>query len=151
VAVKAGFANVRNTPDLISSKLAALHFYQLAIPAPAPKAGSFDSDAAKRGEAVFTGQARCAQCHVPPLFTEPGWNMHTPEEIGVDSFQADRSPDRRYRTTPLRGLSTHMKGGFYHDGRFGTLDDVVNHYDKHFNLKLTPEQKHDLVEYLKSL
>jgi mono/diheme cytochrome c family protein len=151
LAAKSGAGNARNTPDLITPKLAALHFYQLAIPAPAPKPGSFDADAAKRGEAVFAGAGRCAQCHVPPLFTEPGWNMHTPEEIGIDAFQADRSPDRHYRTTPLRGLSAHMKGGFYHDGRFTTLDDVVNHYDKHFSLKLSPEQKRDLVEYLKSL
>jgi hypothetical protein len=151
VAVKGGFANARNTPDMVTSKLAALHFYQLAIPAPTPKPGSFDADAAKRGEAVFAGQARCAQCHVPPLFTEPGWNMHTPEEIGIDAFQADRSPDRRYRTTPLRGLSAHLKGGFYHDGRFATLEDVVNHYDSTFKLKLTAAQKRELVEYLKSL
>ena len=88
---------------------------------------------------------------MPPLFTEPGWNMHTAEEIGIDDFQAQRSPDQRYRTTPLRGLWTHQTGGFYHDGRFATLLDVVNHYDGHLELGLTEEQKSDLVEYLKSL
>ena len=49
-------------------------------------------------------------------------------EIGIDDFQAMRSPDERYRTTPLRGLFTRAKGGFYHDGRFPTLRDVVDHY-----------------------
>ena len=151
VATKAGEGNMRNKPDLISSKLAALHFYQLAIPAPAPPPGSFNAEAARRGQTVFEGQGRCATCHVPPLFTEPGWSMHKAEEIGIDSFQADRSPDKRYRTTPLKGLFTRQKGGFYHDGRFPTLDAVVNHYDSHLNLKLTPAQKRDLVEYLKSL
>jgi hypothetical protein len=151
VSVKAGYSNVRNTPDLITSKLAALHFYQLAIPAPTPPAGSFDAQAAQRGQAVFEGQAKCATCHVPPLFTEPGWAMHKPEEIGIDDFQANRSPDKQYRTTPLRGLFTRQKGGFYHDGRFPTLEAVVNHYDDHFKLKLTPEQKRELIEYLKSL
>jgi hypothetical protein len=151
VAAKAGNANIRNTPDLITSKLAALHFYQLAIPAPTPPPGSFDVQAAQRGQAAFEGQAKCATCHVPPLFTEPGWSMHKPEEIGIDDFQASRSPDRQYRTTPLRGLFTRQKGGFYHDGRFPTLEAVVNHYDTQFNLKLTAEQKRDLVEYLKSL
>jgi mono/diheme cytochrome c family protein len=151
VAVKAGHANMRNKPDLITSKLAALHFYQLAIPAPTPPAGSFNAQAAQRGQALFEGQAKCATCHVPPLFTEPGWAMHKPEEIGVDDFQADRSPDKQYRTTPLRGLFTRLKGGLYHDGRFPTLDAVVNHYDDHLNLKLTAEQKRELVEYLKSL
>jgi hypothetical protein len=77
--------------------------------------------------------------------------MHTPAEIGIDDFQALRSPDERYRTSPLRGLWTHTKGGFYHDGRFATLGEVVNHYDAFFALGLTEAEKRDLVEYLKSL
>lgn len=151
IAAAAGFGNVRNTPDLITSKLAALHFYQLALQAPTPPAASFDSSAAGRGNTLFTGKAKCATCHVPPLFTEPGWNMHTPAEIGIDSFQADRAPDKRYRTSPLKGLWTHQKGGFFHDGRFATLLDVVDHYDTLFALGLTAPEKSDLVEYLKSI
>jgi cytochrome c peroxidase len=142
---------VRNTPDLITGKLADLHFYQLAIAAPAPPSGSFDAAAAARGKILFAGKAACATCHVPPLFTEPGWNMHLPSEIGIDSFQADRAPDHRYRTAPLKGLWTHTKGGFYHDGRFATLLDVVNHYNGVKSLGLTEQEKQDLVEYLKSL
>jgi hypothetical protein len=151
VAARAGFGDVRHTPDLVTPKLAALHLYQLAIPAPAPPAGTFDGVAAARGEALFNGKAACARCHVPPLFTEPGWNMHTAAEIGIDDFQANRAPDRRYRTAPLRGLWTHMKGGFYHDGRFATLPEVVNHYNGVFTLGLSAAEVADLVEYLKSL
>ncbi len=151
VAAKAGFGHVRNTPDLVTSKLPALHFYQLSIPAPTPPNGSFDAEAAERGDEIFNNKAQCATCHVEPLFTEPGWTLHTAAEIGIDSFQAERSPDRRYRTSPLRGLWTHQKGGFYHDGRFRTLLDVVNHYDKFFNLGLSDQEKNDVVEYLKSL
>lgn len=102
VAAKAGFGNIRNNPDLVTPKLAALHFYQLAIPAPAPPAGSFSKEAADRGKVLFDGKAKCAVCHVPPIFTEPGWNMHTAAEIGIDDFQANRSPDKRYRTAPLK-------------------------------------------------
>ena len=151
IAAANGFGDIQNTPDLITSKLPALHAYQLSLLAPLPPAGSFDPAAAARGQTLFEGKADCASCHVPPLFTEPGWNLHTPEEIGIDSFQADRSPDLRYRTTPLKGLWTHTKGGFYHDGRFATLLDVVNHYDAYFELGLTESEKADLVEYLKSL
>ena len=151
IAAANGFGNVRNTPDLITSKLADLHFYQLAIPAPAPPEGSFDAAAAARGAELFAGKAGCAECHVPPLFTEPGWNMHTPEEIGIDDFQANRSPDERYRTAPLKGLWTHMKGGFYHDGRFATLRDVVDHYNNFFGLGLADQEINELIEYLKSL
>ena len=151
IAARAGFGNVRSNPDLITAKLPALHFYQLAIPAPPAPAGSFDAAAAARGAVLFNGQAKCAECHVPPTFSEPGWNMHKAEEIGIDDFQAKRSPDERYRTSPLKGLWTHEKGGFYHDGRFATLRDVVEHYNSFFNTNLTEQQKLDLVEYLKSL
>jgi len=151
VAARAGFGNVRGKPDLVSARLPALHFYQLALPAPVAPAGSFDKQAALRGKQTFENKAACTVCHVPPTFTEPGWNMHTADEIGIDDFQANRAPDRRYRTSPLAGLWTHSKGGFYHDGRFATLGDVVDHYDAHFDLGLSGQEKNDLVEYLKSL
>jgi cytochrome c peroxidase len=145
VAAKAGWGRKRDATDLITAKLPALHFYQLAMPAPKAPAGSFDAEAAKRGQAVFAGAGRCSTCHVPPIFTEPGYN---------DSFQADRGPERRYVTTPLRALFDTQKihkGGFYHDGRFDTLEAVVDHYDNHLKLKLTAEQKRELIEYLKSI
>jgi hypothetical protein len=151
LAVANGLADVRHTPDLITSKLGALHLYQLSIPSPAAPRGSFDSTAAARGEQLFAGKAGCARCHVPPLFTEPGWNMHAADEIGIDDFQAKRSPDERYRTSPLRGLWTHTKGGFYHDGRFPTLRDVVAHYDGVFDLGLTEQEVQDLIQYLLSI
>ena len=151
VAARLGFGNVQGAQDLITGKLAALQFYQLALPVPKSPSGSFDSTAAMRGKSLFGGKANCATCHVPPLFTEPGWNQHTPSEMGIDDFQANRSPDKRYRTTPLAGLFTRAKGGFYHDGRFADLLDVVNSYNSRFNLGLTSQESQDLVEYLKSL
>ncbi len=151
IAARAGFGNIRSSPDLITSKLPALHAYQLSLLAPLPPTGSFNRGATRRGQALFNGKAQCATCHVPPLFTEPGWNLHTPAEIGIDDFQANRSPDGRYRTSPLSGLWTHTKGGFYHDGRFANLLDVVDHYNTLFSLGLTDREKSDLVEYLKSL
>jgi hypothetical protein len=151
VAAKSGSADIRGSADRLTSKLAALHIYQLAIPAPRAPAGSYNAAAFERGKAIFDGAAKCATCHVPPLFTEPGNNLHSPSEIGVDSFQADRSPTHMYRTAPLAGLWSHQKGGFYHDGRFATLLDVVNHYDSQFKLGLSGTQKNDLVEYLKGI
>jgi mono/diheme cytochrome c family protein len=151
VAAKSGSGNSRGKPDLVTSRLAALHFYQLAIPAPKPPAGSFNTVAAARGKEIFNAKGQCATCHVPPLFTEPGNNLHAPSEIGVDSFQADRSPTHMYRTSPLAGLWSHPKAGYYHDGRFKNLRDVVDHYDTFRGLKLKEQEKLDLVEYLKSL
>lgn len=151
VAAANKLGNTRHTPDLITGKLPALAAYEEVLAAPTPPPKSFDPVAARRGEVLFAGKAGCATCHVQPLFTEPGFNLHPARDIGIDSFQADRSPTHMYRTAPLQGLWTHTKGGFYHDGRFPTLLDVVNHYDTFQHLGLTPREKSDLVEYLKSL
>ena len=151
VAARSGSWNSRGTPDQVSSKLAGLHFYQLAIPAPRPPPGSFDSKAFERGKRLFEGKAHCATCHVPPLYTEPGNNLHAPSEIGVDSFQADRSPTHAYRTAPLRGLWAHQKRGFYHDGRFATLGEVVDHYNGLMKLGLSDSENKDLIQFLLGL
>jgi hypothetical protein len=151
IAVKNKFYDIDTKPDRITPKLADLHVYQLSIPAPKPPKASFDNAAAHRGKALFNGKAGCKRCHVPPLFTEPGWNLHTGAEIGIDDFQAKRGPENRYRTAPLKGLWAHQKGGFFHDGRFATLLDVVNHYNTFFKRGLTEQEKRDVVEYLKSI
>jgi hypothetical protein len=151
VSAKSGSWNTRDKPDRVTAKLAALHFYQLSIPAPKAPTGSYDKAAFERGKTVFNGPGKCATCHVPLLFTEPGHNLHAPSEIGIDAFQADRSATHKYRTAPLAGLWSHQKGGFFHDGRFATLLDVVNHYDGHFKLNLSDANKKDLIEYLKGI
>jgi len=160
-ANKMGHVSIDPDHDQVTSKLPALHFYQLALPALQPRPGvDFDVDSAKRGDELFSGKANCNSCHHEPLWTEPGWNQHTADEMKIDSFEADRSPGHAYRTMNLaelfvreRGLFMFPqdKGRFYHDGRFKTLLDAVNSYNDRFNLGLTDQEKHDLVEYLKSL
>jgi hypothetical protein len=147
VAARAGFAHVRNKRDLITPKLGALHLYQLSLPV--PHSSKFNRAAARRGRAIFNGKGRCANCHMPPAFSDAGWNLHTGEEICIDNFQSSRSPTFRYRTTPLRGIVAKLKGGFYHDGRFPTLRAVVDHYDSCFKLGLSSNEKTDLLEYLR--
>ena len=155
VAARARLGHTRPTgEDKVTGKLGALQVYQLSLPTPKPLDGSFDKAAAARGQALFNGKARCGSCHVPPLYSEPGWALHTAQEIGIDDFQAKRSPDGRYHTMPLRALwdtKKIHKGGFYHDGRFATLRDVVDHYDGHFGTRLSEEEKAQLIEFLKSL
>jgi cytochrome c peroxidase len=56
-----------------------------------------------------------------------------------------------YRTAPLAGLWSRQSRGFYHDGRFQTLDEVIQHYDQHLKLGLSPQERKDLVEFVKSL
>ncbi|HWR35701.1 MAG TPA: hypothetical protein VN622_07510 [Clostridia bacterium] len=163
IAAAAHLGHISTAPDSdrVTSKLPALHFYQLALPSIQPRSGiDFDTAAAKRGDELFSGKANCNSCHREPLWTEPGWNQHPPDEMKIDSFESDRSPGHAYRTMNLAGvfirerglfMFPQNKGRFYHDGRFQTLLDVVNSYNDRFNLGLTDQERHDLVEYLKSL
>jgi cytochrome c peroxidase len=172
IAAKAGLGHVSTDPDSdrVTSKLPALHFYQLALPAVQPRPGiDFDPDAAERGDGLFSGKAKCNTCHREPLWTEPGWNQHSADEMKIDSFEADRAPasinaagepTHGYRTMNLAGvfvrerglfMNPQNRGHFYHDGRFLTLLDTVKSYNARFNLGLSDQEEHDLVEYLKSL
>jgi hypothetical protein len=149
IAVEQGFYHVVNNPDLITSKLPALRAYQHSLDVPEPPAGSYNKVAAAMGKGIFLGKAKCGTCHAPPLYADN--ILHSADEIGIDDFEAMRSPTGMYRTTPLVGIFAKTTGGFYHDGRFAKLEDVVEHYNTHLSLNLTAEQKANLVEYLKSL
>ena len=96
VAARAGFGNVRNDPDLIveAARAAVL---PAGDSAPMPAHILWSRAAARGGR--LQRQGELLSCHVPPLFTEPGWNMHTPQEIGIDDFQ---SADRRTSDTGPR-------------------------------------------------
>jgi mono/diheme cytochrome c family protein len=141
--------SVSNPPDQVEAKLADLESYQLSLGIPAPPAGSFDAAAAARGQTVFTGQGQCATCHSGPIFTDANTRLHDPSETPTDPRHAQRSATKMYRTTPLRALWQHAP--YFHDGSAATLSDLVDRYDSAHSLQLTPQQKADLVEYLKTL
>ena len=141
--------SVANPPDQIESKLPDLESYQLSLTKPAPPPGTFDAAAAARGQEVFNGQGQCATCHAGATYTDANTRLHPPSEVVTDPTHAERSATKMYRTTPLRALWQHAP--YFHDGSAATLNDVVDRYDSAKNLQLTPAQKADLVEYLKSL
>ena len=141
--------SVSNPPDQLESKLPDLEAYQLSLTKPAPPPGTFDADAASRGQAVFNGPGQCATCHAGATYTDANTLLHPTSEIVTDPTHAERSATGMYRTTPLRALWQHAP--YFHDGSAATLNDVVDRYDSAKNLQLTPQQKADLVEYLKSL
>jgi mono/diheme cytochrome c family protein len=141
---------VVRTPDLVHRVLNPLRDYQLELAAPAPPADSFDPARAAAGRVVFNGAGRCATCHSGPNYTDADRRrLHAPAETGMDPAYAQRSATGKYRTTPLRALWQHAP--YFHDGSAKTLADVVEHYDATLRLRLTDQQKADLVEYLKSL
>ncbi len=140
--------DIRQTPDLVGPKLPALRAYQQSLEAPAPPAGSFDSDAAHRGRAVFKGS--CAPCHVGGSGTDNNSGvLHAAAETGMDGAYALRTTNKAYRTTPLRGLWQHPP--YFHDGSAASLEAVVAHYNTVRHLNLSAAQQRDLVQYLKSL
>jgi len=148
VAPKIG-DDIRHTPDLVTSKLPALLLYQLSLEAPAPPAGSFDPAAARRGAALFAGVARCASCHVPPHYSDANSGLHAPSDAGTNPLLAERGSTGKYRTTPLRALWQHPP--YFHDGSAATLEAVVDHYVRVLGLRLTPQERTDLVQFLRSL
>jgi len=147
---------INQRPDLVTPKLKALFEYQVGLPAPAPPDNTFNGAAAQRGKRVFYEEARCGRCHSGPKFTDvlSGPNkdvpvLHDPSEVGTEREYASRSATGKYRTTPLRALWQHAP--YFHDGSAKDLPAVVEHYVKQFRLKLTNDQKSDLVQFLKSL
>jgi len=148
--------SIQQTPDLVTPKLGVLLDYQLSLRAPKPSEGSFNEQAAERGKELFRREARCSSCHQGPDFTDvlsgpqrAAPLLHDATEVGMEPVYASRSATGKYRTTPLRALLRHAP--YFHDGSARDLVAVVNHYDRLFGLNLTPAQKADLVEYLKSL
>ena len=140
--------DIRQTPDLVESKLAALGAYQRSLVSPVPPEGSVDRVMAERGRAVF--DLSCASCHVGASGTDNNaGTLHAPKETGMNAAYAARAATGAYRTTPLRGLWQHPP--YFHDGSAKTLAAVVTHYDRVLGLRLTAAQQRDLVEYLKSL
>jgi cytochrome c5 len=147
---------IQQAPDLVTPKLAALLDYQLSLRAPKPAPGSINEAAAARGKKIFRNEGRCSTCHQGSTFTDVLSGpvrevpvLHDAAEVGVEPVYAARSATGAYRTTPLRALPVHAP--YFHDGSAADLPAVVDHYDRLFGLNLTPAQKADLVEYLKSL
>ena len=140
--------NIVQTPDLVTPRLPALQAYQHSITAPTPPSSSYNTAAAARGKTVFG--VHCAQCHVNGNLTDNNDGiLHEPSETGMDARYAERTSQKKYRTTPLRGLWQHAP--YFHDGSAATLDDVVDHYARVRKFQITSEQRRDLIEYLKSL
>jgi len=140
--------NIVQTPDIVTSKLPALRAYQHALVAPRRRLPLWERAAARRGKIVF--DANCASCHVGGNLTDNNNGvLHAPSETGMDSTYAARTSQKKYRTTPLRGLWQHPP--YFHDGSAETLSDVVDHYVRVRSLQLSGKQKSDLVKYLKTL
>ena len=117
----------------------------------------------KNGLVLFIGKARCARCHNGPNFTDNKFqNIGTgseedPGRYSITHLEQDRGA---FKTPSLRNAALHAP--YMHDGSAATLDAVIDYYDRGGNEKqgkspfmmkigLTPQEKHDLIAFLKTL
>ena len=125
---------------------------------PAPKLtvlGRLDSarstESERRGEALFFGKAQCAICHTPPYYTDNLMhNLRTERffnEVTINGRKA--SADGPIKTFPLRGIKDSPP--YLHDDRLLTLDDTVEFFDLVLGLKLLPQEKKDIVAFMRAL
>jgi cytochrome c peroxidase len=125
---------------------------------PAPKLGidgKLDprkaTDAEKRGQVLFFGKANCGSCHPSPYYTDN--LMHN---LKVERFYKPKMINGRYasadgpiKTFPLRGIKDSPP--YLHDGRLLTLEDAVEFFNLILELKLTDQEKKDLVAFMRTL
>lgn len=96
-----------------------------------------------RGEKLFHGKARCASCHPGPYFLD-----HQMHDLRVERFTKE-APTGEIKTFTLRGIKESPP--YLHDGRCLTLEDTVEFFNLVLELKLTTEEKQDLVHYMRQL
>ncbi|MCL2348030.1 MAG: cytochrome B6 [Planctomycetaceae bacterium] len=125
---------------------------------PAPKLDVFGkldpkkaNEAELRGEAVFNGRGRCAECHPAPYYTDN--SMHNMQTIRFFEPQEHNGhaavSDGPIKTFPLRGLKDSAP--YWHDGRLLTIEDTVEIHNLLLGTKLTAEEKQDLTQFLRCL
>jgi cytochrome c peroxidase len=133
-------------------------FQELLDFPPAPKLdvfGKLDPNKATEselhGEAIFYGKGQCAACHAPPYFTD-----NTLHNLVTERFYEPHMingimavGDGPIKTFPLRGIKDSPP--YLHDGRLLTLDDTVEFFNLVLQTKLDPQEKKDLVAFLRTL
>lgn len=107
--------------------------------------------AARRGAIVFAsprpgfGGGSCATCHAPDTFFRDG-RVH---RLGSGEPPSPHALDGGYETPTL--LGTAETAPYFHDGRFATLGEVVDWFDRSYALGLTAGERADLTAYLQAV
>jgi cytochrome c peroxidase len=156
------------TPENMAKAIAAFERTVLSGNAPYDKFKAGDqkalSAAAQRGMKLFFGKGHCSACHAGGNFSDGSFHnigvgmKAAKPDLGryeVTKVEGDKGT---FKTPTLREVARHAP--YMHDGSLKTLEDVVDHYDKGgianpqldeeiFPLKLTSQEKADLVTFMK--
>jgi cytochrome c peroxidase len=125
---------------------------------PAPKLDVFGKlDPAKatqaemRGQEIFFGKGQCASCHQPPFYTDNLMHNLQTERFLKPALIANVMAvgDGPIKTFALRGIKDSPP--YLHDGRLLTLDDTVEFFNLILGIKLAPQEKQDLVAFMRAL
>ncbi|TWT45362.1 Cytochrome c551 peroxidase precursor [Phycisphaerae bacterium RAS1] len=137
---------------------AMAEFQELLDFPPAPKLnlyGRLDparaSEPERRGEALFFGKAQCAVCHTPPYYTDGLMHNLRAERFYKPQMINGRmaASDGPIKTFPLRGIKDSPP--YLHDGRLLTLEDTVEFFNLIQGLKLSDQEKADIVAFMRAL
>ncbi len=120
------------------------------------------SDAVKRGFELFQGKARCVVCHQGFNFTDDGFHnvgLKGAKDLGRYKLVKVKVLKHAFKTPTLRDVE--LTWPYMHDGRYRTLEEVIEHYNRGGDTKvvdpniqplgLTKQEVADLVAFLKSL
>ncbi len=104
-----------------------------------------------RGQELFFGRAKCAVCHPAPYYTDNLMHNLKTERFYKPKMINGRmaSADGPIKTFPLRGIKDSPP--YIHDGRLLTLEDTVEFFNLIQELKLTEQEKKDIVAFMRSL
>jgi len=97
-----------------------------------------------RGEKIFFGKGQCGSCHIPPAYLD-----HQMHDLHLERFLKDEPGDGPMKTFTLRGIKDSPP--YLHDGRALTLEDTVEFFNIVLQLKLEPQEKEDLVAFMRQL
>lgn len=147
-----------NLPDRASQVVMMAQMQNMFDFPPAPKLDEFGKlrpDMATQqelaGEKVFYGKGRCVECHEPPVFMDNKMHdLHLDRFYEAETIRGQHNiADGPIKTFTLRGIKDSPP--YHHDGRLLTLDDTVEFFNLVLSLKLSKQEKSDLVAYLRCL
>lgn len=167
IAFKKAYPDENLTPSVVGKALAAFERTMISHDAPfdlwIKREQNAISDVAKEGFVIFNTKANCMKCHAGWRFTDDSFQDigTASEDLGRGAVINKSNLNHAFKTPTLRNITE--TGPYMHDGSLNSLEDVIDFYDRGGDvtrdsmspdikkLFLTQDEKHALIEFLKTL